>query len=127
LINFLKCDIIGAYVKPYLVLNQVSLKPKVQKEVKYMKYELMYILVNTLSDEEKDGMIEKVNALITKNGGVVESVDKIGSKKLAYEINKKHDGYYVLVNFSAESSVPATVTNTLRITENVLRYIVVAK
>jgi small subunit ribosomal protein S6 len=91
------------------------------------KYELMYILVNTLSDEEKDGMIEKVNALITKNGGVVESVDKIGSKKLAYEINKKHDGYYVLVNFSAESSVPATVTNTLRITENVLRYIVVAK
>ena len=91
------------------------------------KYELMYILVNTLSDEEKDGMIEKVNALITKNGGVVESVDKIGSKKLAYEINKKHDGYYVLVNFSAESSVPATVTSTLRITENVLRYIVVAK
>ena len=91
------------------------------------KYELMYILVNSASDEEKDAMIEKINALITKNGGVVESVDKIGSKKLAYEINKKHDGYYVLVNFSAESSVPATVTNTLRITENVLRYIVVAK
>ena len=91
------------------------------------KYELMYILVNTLSDEEKDGMIEKVNALITKNGGVVESVDKIGSKKLAYEINKKHDGYYVLVNFEADSSVPAAITNTLRITEGVLRYIVVAK
>ena len=35
LINFLKCDIISAYVKPYLVLNQASLKPKVQKEVKY--------------------------------------------------------------------------------------------
>lgn len=91
------------------------------------KYELMYILVNSASDEEKDAMIEKINALITKNGGVVESVDKIGSKKLAYEINKKHDGYYVLVNFSAESKVPATVTNTLRITEGVLRYIVVAK
>ena len=92
-----------------------------------MKYELMYILVNSASDEEKDAMIEKINTLITKNGGVVESVDKIGSKKLAYEINKKHDGYYVLVNFTAESSVPATVTNTLRITEGVLRYIVVAK
>ena len=91
------------------------------------KYELMYILVNSISDEEKEAMIEKINTLVTKNGGVVESVDKIGSKKLAYEINKKHDGYYVLVNFSAESSVPATVTNTLRITENVLRYIVVAK
>ncbi len=92
-----------------------------------MKYELMYILVNSASDEEKDAMIEKINTLITKNGGVVESVDKIGSKKLAYEINKKHDGYYVLVNFTAESSVPATITNTLRITEGVLRYIVVAK
>lgn len=91
------------------------------------KYELMYILVNSASDEEKEAMIEKINALITKNGGVVESVDKIGSKKLAYEIDKKHDGYYVLVNFTAESSVPATVTNTLRITEGVLRYIVVAK
>ena len=91
------------------------------------KYELMYILVNSASDEEKDAMIEKINALITKNGGVVESVDKIGSKKLAYEIDKKHDGYYVLVNFTAESSVPSTVTNTLRITEGVLRYIVVAK
>ena len=91
------------------------------------KYELMYILVNSASDEEKDAMIEKINVLITKNGGVVESVDKIGSKKLAYEINKKHDGYYVLVNFEAASSVPATITNTLRITEGVLRYIVVAK
>ena len=87
----------------------------------------MYILVNSASDEEKDAMIEKINALITKNGGVVDSVDKIGSKKLAYEIDKKHDGYYVLVNFTAESSVPATITNTLRITEGVLRYIVVAK
>ena len=91
------------------------------------KYELMYILVNTGSDEEKDSMIEKVNSLITKNGGVVDSVEKIGNKKLAYEINKKHEGYYVLVNFSADASVPAIVTSTLRITENVLRYIVVAK
>ena len=91
------------------------------------KYELMYILVNTGSDEEKDAMIEKVNSLITKNGGVVDSVEKIGNKKLAYEINKKHEGYYVLVNFTAEASVPAEVTSTLRITENVLRYIVVAK
>jgi len=91
------------------------------------KYELMYILVNTGNDEERDEMIEKVNALITKNGGVVESVDKMGNKKLAYEINKKHEGYYVLVNFSSDASVPAVVSNTLRITEGVLRFIVVAK
>lgn len=91
------------------------------------KYELMYILVNTGNDEERDSMIEKINALITKNGGIVESVEKIGNKKLAYEINKKHDGYYVLVNFEANANVPAVLSNTLRITEGVLRFIVVAK
>ena len=91
------------------------------------KYELMYVLVNTGSDEEKDALIEKINTLITKNGGVVVSTDKLGNKKLAYEINKKHEGFYVLVNFEAESNVPAVLSNTLRITEGVLRFIVVAK
>ena len=91
------------------------------------KYELMYILVNNGADEEKDAMIEKINALITKNGGVVESVEKIGNKKLAYEINKKHEGYYVLVNFESSANVPAVLSSTLRITEDVLRFIVVAK
>ncbi len=91
------------------------------------KYELMYVLVNTGSDEDKDAMIEKINSLITKNGGVVENVEKLGNKKLAYEINKKHEGFYVLVNFNAESSLPAQLSNTLRITENVLRFIIVAK
>lgn len=91
------------------------------------KYELMYVLVNAGSDEDKDAMIEKINSLITKNGGVVENVEKLGNKKLAYEINKKHEGFYVLVNFNAESSLPAQLSNTLRITENVLRFIIVAK
>lgn len=91
------------------------------------KYELMYILVNTGTDEEKDAMIEKVNAIITKNGGVVENTEKLGNKKLAYEINKKHEGFYVLTNFNADASVPATISNTLRITDGILRFIVVAK
>ena len=91
------------------------------------KYELMYILANNGSDEERDAMIEKINALIAKNGGVVESTDKLGNKKLAYEINKKREGYYVLVNFTAAAGVPAVIGNTLRITEGVLRFIVVAK
>ncbi len=126
MIKFKKYDILNAYVKTIPCLK-ASLRPIVQKEVNMNKYELMYILVNTGNDEERDAMIEKVNALITKNGGVVESVDKMGNKKLAYEINKKHEGYYVLVNFSADAAVPAVISNTLRITEGVLRFIVVAK
>ncbi len=91
------------------------------------KYEMMYILVSTGSDEEKDALIEKVSALITKNGGTIESTEKLGNKKLAYEINKKHEGFYVLTNFTANSQVPATIGNTLRITDGILRYIIVAK
>ena len=91
------------------------------------KYEMMYILVSTGSDEDKDALIEKVSALITKNGGTVESTEKLGNKKLAYEINKKHEGFYVLTNFTANSEVPATISNTLRITDGILRFIIVAK
>lgn len=91
------------------------------------KYEIMYILVSNTSDEEKDAMIEKVNALITKNNGVIVSTEKLGNKKLAYEIDKKREGFYVLTNFEAEANVPATVSNTLRITDGILRFIIVAK
>lgn len=109
--------------RPCFVKN----KTKVQKEVNMKKYEIMYILVSNTSDEEKDAMIEKVNALITKNNGVIVSTEKLGNKKLAYEIDKKREGFYVLTNFEAEANVPATVSNTLRITDGILRFIIVAK
>ena len=91
------------------------------------KYELMYILVNTGNDEERDSMIEKVNNLITKNGGVVESVDKIGNKKLAYEINFKSEGYYVLINFSSEAEFITELNRVYNITDGLLRTIVIKK
>jgi len=91
------------------------------------KYEIMYIVVNNISDEEKDAMIEKVSGLITKNNGVIESTEKLGTKKLAYEIDKKREGFYVLTNFEADANVPAVISNTLRITDGILRFIIVAK
>ena len=91
------------------------------------KYELMYILVNTGNDEEKDAMIEKVNALITKNGGIVESVEKIGNKKLAYEIKKSREAHYVLINFEAKPEFIKELERVYRITDEVLKFIVVRK
>ena len=91
------------------------------------KYEIMYVLVSNTSDEEKDAMIEKVNALITKNNGVVESTEKLGNKKLAYEIDKKREGFYVLTNFESEAAAPAKISSVLRITDGILRFIIVAK
>lgn len=90
-------------------------------------YEMMYIIPSQSSDEEKEALIAQVNSMIEKDGGKIESVERVGNKKLAYEINKKREGYYVLVNFTAESSVPNKLGSLLSITSNIMRYIIVAK
>ena len=90
-------------------------------------YEMVYIIPSQSSDEEKEALIAQVNSMIEKENGKIESVERLGNKKLAYEINKKRDGYYVLVNFTADSNVPNTLGALLSITNNIMRYIIVAK
>lgn len=90
-------------------------------------YELMYIIPSQSTDEEKEALIASVNGMIEKDGGKIESVERIGNKKLAYAIDKKREGYYVLVNFTAESKVPNSLGALLSITNGIMRYIVVAK
>lgn len=90
-------------------------------------YEMMYIIPSQSSDEEKEAQIALVNSMIEKDGGKIESVERIGNKKLAYEINKKREGYYVLVNFTAESSVPNKLSALLAITNGIMRYIIINK
>lgn len=90
-------------------------------------YELMYIIPSQSTDEDKESLIAQVNGMIEKDGGKIESVERVGNKKLAYEIEKQHEGYYVLVNFQANSNVPNTLGSLLAITNNILRYIIVAK
>ena len=90
-------------------------------------YEMMYIIPSQSSDEEKEALIALVNSMIEKENGKIESVERIGNKKLAYEINKKREGFYVLVNFTADASVPNKLGSLLSITNNIMRYIIVAK
>ena len=89
------------------------------------KYEMMYIIDAALEDTPRKELIEKVSAQIAANGGVVEKVDEWGKRRLAYAINYKTEGYYVLVNFSAESEVPQEIERLLQINEQVLRYLVI--
>ena len=84
------------------------------------KYEMIYILESALSDEAKDQLVEKIEGVITKNGGVVEKTEKWGIKKLAYPIDYKTDGYYVYVAFEGVSEVKRVVG----ITEHVLRRLI---
>ena len=90
-------------------------------------YEMMYIIPSQSSDEEKEALIAQVNGMIEKDGGKIESVERIGNKKLAYEIEKKREGYYVLVNFTASANVPNKLGALLSITTGIMRHIIVAK
>ena len=91
------------------------------------KYELLFIIDNSAADEAKEAIIAKMSQLVTDNGGSVEKVDKWGAKKLAYPINFKEDGYYVLMNFECEPALIAEMERQLRINDQVMRHIVVKK
>ena len=90
-------------------------------------YELLYILNNELADEAKDQVIEKLNAVVTANGGTIDNVDKWGTRRLAYPINYKNEGYYVLVNFTAPATLPDELERVMRITDSVIRFMTVKK
>ena len=90
-------------------------------------YELLYIIDNEISDEAKEAVVAKISAVITDNGGTIDGVDKWGTRTLAYPINYKTEGYYVLVNFTAQATLPSELERVMRITDSVVRFLVVKK
>lgn len=91
------------------------------------KYEVLYILAANLDEAVKEAQVEKYSALVTANGGEVESVNKWGNKRFAYEIDGKNDGYYVLMTYSANSDLPQEMERQMRISDEVIRYMTVRK
>ena len=90
------------------------------------RYEMIYIIDTGLEDSARKELIEKVSALIENNGGEIEKVDETwGKRKLAYAIDYKTEGWYVLVTFKAPAELPRELERNLQINENVLRYLVV--
>ena len=86
------------------------------------KYELVYIIDTAVEEEARKGLVEKFNTLITNNGGEIEKVEEWGKRRLAYAIDYKTEGYYVLVNFSAGSELPLELERNLKINESIIRY-----
>ena len=89
-------------------------------------YETLFVVDASIAEEEIKATIEKFTALITENG-TIDSVDEWGKRRLAYPINDKNDGYYVLVNFKSEGSFTAELERLFGINENILRSIVIRK
>ena len=94
------------------------------------KYEMLTIFSASLSDEQKDAIVDKYSKLMEKDGGKVESINKAnpwGLRKLAYPINYKSEGYYVLYQFESSADVAKNVVDLMRIDENVLRQMCIRK
>lgn len=84
-------------------------------------YETMYILQPDLDEETRKALVEKFNKVVTDNGGEIEKTAELGQRRLAYEIKKFRQGYYVQLNYKAEPSVPQELERVLGITDEVIR------
>ena len=84
-------------------------------------YELMTIFKPNLDAEEVDKLIEKIDSIITDFGGKVESTDKVGRKKLAYEIQNFRDGFFANTILALPADKVAEFKRQLRLNDNILR------
>ena len=85
------------------------------------KYEIMYIINPTILEEGRDAVVEKVTGILTAAGATVAKSER----KLAYPIDKKKTGFYVLATFDIDGTQLSAVEGKLNITEEVIRYIIV--
>lgn len=91
------------------------------------KYEILYILSPSITDEEREATITKFKDYVENNGGKVDAIDKWGLKQLAYPIKFKKEGHYVLMTYNAPAETSIAMGKLMLITENILRHIIVKK
>jgi small subunit ribosomal protein S6 len=90
------------------------------------RYETIFILNPTLTEEATAAAVEKFKSLIGQHGEIGE-IDEWGKRRLAYEIDDHADGYYVLINFESVPDFPAELDRIYRITDSVLRSLIICK
>ena len=90
-------------------------------------YELLFFVDPVLEEDAREALLARIESTITSQDGVIESIEPWGKRKLAYEINKLQDGDYTLINFTANPTSIAELDRVLRITDAVVRFIVVRK
>lgn len=90
-------------------------------------YEAMYIVDGDVTDENLEAILEKYKKVVSDMGGVVGDTGKWeqGRRKLAYEIDGRRDGMYILMNFESGADVPLELDRIFRISDDVFRHIIV--
>ncbi len=89
------------------------------------QYEVMYVIDPALEDSARTELINRFSDLVVKNGGEVDRVDEWGKRRLAYAIQYKTEGYYVLMYIKAPADLPREIERNMQINDNILRYLTV--
>ena len=89
------------------------------------KYEVMYVIDPTLEDSVRNELISYFSGIVEKNAGMIDRIDEWGKRRLAYAINYKTEGYYVLMYVTAPADLPRELERNLQISDSVLRYLVI--
>ncbi len=90
------------------------------------QYETVFIVNPDLDEEQTSAVVEKFKSLI-EGAGAIDTTDIWGKRKLAYEINDKTEGYYVLIRFSSTPDFPSELDRVYKITENIIRSLIIRK
>ncbi|MDR2035763.1 MAG: 30S ribosomal protein S6 [Coriobacteriales bacterium] len=90
-------------------------------------YELLFFVDPSIEEEAREALLARIDSTITSQDGVIDSVEPWGKRKLAFEVNKLQDGDYTLINFHADPTSIAELDRVLRITDAVIRFMIVRK
>ncbi|MCG3175321.1 MAG: 30S ribosomal protein S6 [Candidatus Omnitrophica bacterium] len=90
-------------------------------------YEGVFIINPELAADTTKATVTQVQELISKNGGRVDGLQEWGRRRLAYKINKKNEGHYVLLNFQIDPKQTKKLEQSLRLNDQILRYLLVNK
>lgn len=91
------------------------------------KYEVLYIISADTAEEKREEIIKKFSSFVESKGGAVNGIDKWGMKKLAYPINFKNEGFYVLMNFEMAGTEVDALKKAMTINESIVRVQIVKK
>ena len=91
------------------------------------QYEVLYIIAPELDEEATRTTIDKFRGIVESNDGEVISIDEWGNKKLAYAIDYKTTGYYVLMSFNSAAAFPPELERNMKNDETILRHLVTRK
>jgi small subunit ribosomal protein S6 len=89
------------------------------------QYEVMYVLRPDLEEEKVKANVARYKEIVTNYGGEVTNLQEMGKRRLAYEIDKFREGYYVLMNFKANSDAVAEAERLMKINDDVIRFLFV--